>query len=345
MKAKTIPVLAGLMIALFAGCKEDEATASVTPTPQGYPIGPIVVWNYVSDHYFVDTLYRGTFENYYGADPPVLSPDIQVVDEEVWVQKFPPFGTRTGVAFITLPPRPPQGYDPALRNLESIPGERESAPFARLNREEYDVWGDGYVGVISLRVPTFENQVVGVAYRRRDGTQFGEFAGDVPDTSTVIVLKMLKPRFLNLVGPVYRVAWNQLLKNVYPVGGRRIKEYGFSLDITYGSTPGESQSLIMNQPLLRVLGLDRYTQDGTPALNGDGLFDFRPGITIDQDRGELILPSLRPFDEGIRKYFTDRGLPVPDSTYFNPWIYDSTRAFAQARVGKTYSFNGRTFTY
>lgn len=345
MKANSVAVLAGLMIALLAGCKEDEATTSGPATTQGYLFGPIPAWNYAPDHYFVDTLYRSAFENYYGADPPVLSPDIQVVDEEVWVQKYPPFGARTGVAFITLPPRPPQGYDSSFRNLESIPGERESAPFARLNRTEYDVWGDGYVGVISLRVYTAEDQAVGIAYRRRDGTQFGEFAGDVPDTSTMIVLKMLKPRHLNQVGPAYRVAWNQLLKNVYAVGGRRIREYGFFLNILYGSTPSESQILIMNQPLLRVLGLDQFAEDGTPTLAGDGAFDFRPDITINQERGEIILPSLRPFDQGIRMYFTDRGLPLPDSTYFNSWIYDSTRATAQARPGKAYSFSCRVFSY
>ena len=117
---------------------------------------------------------------------------------------------------------------------------------------------------------------------------------------------------------------------------------GFDLSIQY--EPGSS-TRILDQPLLRVLGLDRFNTDGTPSVDGDGQFDFRPGFTIDQTHGEIILPSLRPFDGGIRAYFASRGIHFPDSVYCAPEIYDTTKTFAQIGFGGNYTLSGHALSY
>jgi cell surface protein SprA len=277
-----------------------------------------------------------------------VNPSIQIVEEEVWVQRqgtIPDSNEVAGVTFISLPPRG-SGYDPALRNVQPLLGEIESGRFLRLAPTEYELTGDGYLGVITLNVPLQDQQIIGIAYRRLDGVKYGEFIHEVPAETLAaqrpIILKMIKPRNLQVNGRLYRVAWNQMLKNIYPIGGRNIKKQGFLLD-TFRMIPGqENQNLIPPyQRLLRVLGLDNFNIDDTPAPNGDGLFDFRPSRTIDQARGEIIFPSLRPFDQRIMKYYHEKGLPPPDTTYLYPEVYDTTRTFAQQSIRNRYIIQGR----
>jgi cell surface protein SprA len=159
----------------------------------------------------------------------------------------------------------------------------------------------------------------------------GEFYRDLADTSgnKRLILKMLKPKNLYSNGPNYRVAWNQLLKNIYTLPGRNIKKTGFELDIfRRAEENAEDQNSIFGQRLLRVFGLDQYNADNTVAENGDGLFDFREGKTINPGRAEIIFPSLRPFDLTIVRYFTEHQLALPDSSFYFPRIYDTTRTFA-----------------
>ena len=91
---------------------------------------------------------------------------------------------------------------------------------------------------------------------------------------------------------------------------------------------------------MKVLGLDRFAPDGIPRPEGDGQFDFRPGMTVYQDEGESIFPYVRPFDTGIRHYFVEHGLPVPDSAFFSPEVYDSARVVAQQSAKNRYLMRG-----
>jgi hypothetical protein len=342
----TIRVLSitALLVGSFVGCKKDESPTSTTPTLQGDPF-EIRAWDYSTNYFFVDTLYRSLYEPYYCNDPPVVSPATQIIEEEVWVQRIgaiPDPNEIQARSFIALSQRPTQGYDSTFLQHPETLGECESAPLVRLNRSQYEMMGNGYLGIISLRTQFQDNQVIAIAYRRADGTQFGDFIRDLSGTFRPVILKMVKPRNLSSIGSTYLIAWSQLLKSVYFVGRYYVREIGFELQIHYGSS---SATQIIGHPLLRVLGLDRFNQDGTMTSSGDGQFDFRPGITIDQANGEIILPSLRPFDSGIRKYFFSRMLPPPDSMYYSPEIYDTTKTFAQIGRGNNYFFNGRALSY
>ena len=100
-----------------------------------------------------------------------------------------------------------------------------------------------------------------------------------------------------------------LIKSMYSIGITDIQKEGFYLNI-YRILPTSALSpSILGQSVLRVLGFDRYDANGVRVQYGDGFFDFRPKMTINQSTGEIIFPSLRPFDDGIKDYFTSRGLP------------------------------------
>ncbi len=341
-----ILVLSTVTVGLFEGCKKDETTTA--PEPEiGNPF-EIHAWNYATNHFFVDTLYRQYYEPYYQNDPPMVNPSTQVVEEQLWIQRSGPFpdpSERSGIAYTNLPTRLPQGYDSTFREPVSIiPGEIELGRFVLMNRSQYEMTADGYLGVVTLKTPVPDQLIIAISYRRADGTQFGEFTHDLNDTTpTPIILKMIKPMNLNSMGSNYNVAWNQLLKNIYSIGVQNTMSHGFILDVMRRVPGQEDQNFIPpTQRLLRVFGLDRFSADGTPAASGDGLFDFRLGRTVDQARGEIIFPSLRPFDQGIMKYYQAGGITLPESEYYYSEVYDTTKTFSQqALLHNRYIIRGR----
>jgi len=309
-------------------------------------------FEYATNHYFVDTTnYKRYYESYYQTEPPTVTGDMQqtqIVEEEVWVQRqggIPDPNERQGIAFITLPQRG-IGYDSTRRYAADIPGSIETAPFIRLDRTQYEMDGDGYLGVLSLNVNVGDQQVVGLAYRTaQQGVQVGEFARDFPDTTAgkKLILKMVKPRNLLSNGRSYPLAWELLLKNIYPITGigRNLKKEGFSLDI-FRQVPGaEDQNVVLNVPLLQLLGLDKYTGDEATSQSPDGKFDFRPARTISQARAEIIFPWLRPFDTGILKSLAAKGTALTDTSYLYKEVYDTTTTFAQQSLRNRYVIRGK----
>ena len=308
-------------------------------------------YEYATNHFFVDTTYKSGYEPYYNNEPPVVNSNTQIVEEEVWVQRqggIPDPNERQGVAFITLPPIGTSGYGETLRNAVDDPGKIETGPFIKLDRSQYELDGDGYLGVLSLNANVGDQQILAIAYRTFAGNQTGEFTRDLGTDTTALnrrlILKMVKPKNLISNGTTYPIAWNQLLKNIYPIQGigRNVKKTGFSLDIVRRIPGGEDQNSILNEPLLRVFGVDKYNSDDTPAPSGDGQFDYRPGRTINQARAEIIFPTLRPFDRGVKAYFAQKGTVVADSSeYMYREVYDTTVTFAQQALRNRYVIRGK----
>jgi cell surface protein SprA len=310
----------------------------------------IQAWNYSTNYYFLDERYIPYFEPYYQSDIPVRDPNVKVYDEEVWVSFL---GTdqnqsaiaRLGVAHITLPDRPAgqTDYGDSLRNPnEEIPGSVEFGRFVRLDRSQYEMVGEGYIGVIALNQNIQDNQIVAIAYRTAT-QQWGELTANNPataDTSRRLVLKMLKPRNLHSVGPTYRTAWNLLLKNVYSLGGRNVKEAGFQLDIVRRVEGGQEEKTLFGGPLLQILGLDRYNSSG--QREPDNSFDFRIGFTINPARAEIIFPYLRPFDTPLRRFLDSIGRSgQQDSLILFKEIYDTTKTEAQRAIANKYTIKGK----
>jgi cell surface protein SprA len=312
-------------------------------------------FEYATNHFFVDTAgYMDYYEPYYANDPPTITAPMQenqIVEEEVWVSRqgsIPDPLERQAIAFINLNDRG-NGYANPLRNSPEIPGQVEVAAFVKLDPSQYELDGDGYLGVLSMNVNVGDQQIIGIAYRTAGavsgkGKQFGEFARDLTDTTQgKLILKMVKPRNLISNGPSYPKAWNMLLKNIYPIQGvgRNLKKAGFSLDIVRRIPGAEDQNSLENEPLLQVLGLDKYTGEEAQTATPDGQFDFRPGRTINQARAEVIFPTLRPFDKGIDDYFKAKGLAITDTTALYHEVYDTTVTFAQQSLKNRYIIRGK----
>ncbi|HEY4643782.1 MAG TPA: cell surface protein SprA, partial [Bacteroidota bacterium] len=284
-------------------------------------------YDYSTNHYFLDVAYRGLFRAYYSNPVPQVDISKRVTDIEVWATRL---GIevpeeRDVIAYIDLPPiRESERYSDSLRTANTATtGQVELGRFIRLDRNQYLLHPE--TGYISLNVAVQNEQAIAVAYRAEndpstpsDDLFEGEFVKD-DTTNRRIVLKLVKPRYLV---PQFKPAWDLLLKNIYPLGGKNIKEEGFELNVLYQLPGQEPQDNVENQNLLQVFGLDKY--DASGGGSPDGRFDFISNITVDAVRGELIFPVLEPFDEGVREYFTNKGLVnIGDSVAYAA-VYDTT---------------------
>lgn len=290
------------------------------------------VYEYSTNHYFVDTVYADTsadlnlFNKYYGHPTPI-SDDVvnfyKIKDIEVWKTKtgLPDPKERRANAYIRLNPRSrTENYPENLRaNIDAVPGEIEVGRFIKLDPSEYIVhWETGY---ITFKTQINETDAIAVAYRiegppgNDNDIFYGEFVADKPDTVTLI-LKLIKPANLQ---PQYKTAWKLQLRNIYPLGVRNVKKEGFELDILYEIPGQEPRNDWSGIKFLNAFGLDLYDDSNNPRP--DGKFDFRTSITINPETGEIIFPVLQPFG---------RNLPasLPDSLMYID-VYDTLQSIAR----------------
>ncbi len=311
----------------------------------------IPVWDYSTNHYFLDTLYRSIFDVAYATLTPQLPINMlqfQIIDIEVWktrqVSLFQA-GQKEGVAFIDLPTIGQTGqYHDSLRNASSIPGQIERGTWIKLQPNEYKY--NSIAGFISISTGLQPDQALAVSFRTQGSTSspnddliYGEFAGS--DTSSrPMVLKLVRPK--NLI-PSYRQAWNMMLKNIYSLGGSNLKKEGFELKVIRESAGATEIDALYGRSLLQILELDKYGENNSPQP--DDKFDYIPGVTVDEARAEIIFPSLEPFRKSIRNYLISQGQPqnVIDSLMFSE-IYDTLKIIAQQSSRNRYQIRGKSTT-
>ncbi len=289
---------------------------------------------YSQSYYFVDLVYTQFWDDLHSSEVTSISSgvfDNEIVQIDVWrsVSQVTPQTqqmAREAFAHTDIGIRPPGGYAPTIDSTLSgqgllVDGKFYSGYFIRLDpQRDYDV--DTRAGTIRLE-SVQDIDAIAVSYRTVSGIIYG---GDDTTSTGKLILKLIKPK--NLWNqPSYRPAWDLMLKNIYPLGGRDLKKEGFSMNIFRGSSGLAEVDEIVGTPLLKVMGLDRFDQNNQRI--SDQNFDFIPGLSIDVEHAELIFPTLRPFDNGIRDYFASQVPPVTgiDSLLF-PDVYDTTQSGA-----------------
>ncbi len=290
-------------------------------------------YDYSTNHYFLDTTYASEtqhiFSDYYSKATPIVHPNLRVVNIEVWKSVYGIITDRTkqrkANAYIDLIPTTQGGNYPELsKDTTAIPGQLETGWFELL-QQDVDYVLHPETGYITFKTSLQDNDVVAVAYQRQNGDVYGEFLNsiNVNDTSSNLVLKLVKPKNLQSGGP-YARAWKLQLKNIYPLGGRNIKEEGFEFNIEYekeGQDPvtdltGKDGT---NVRLLTAFGLDLLDASKQPVP--DNKFDFRPNLTIFPETGEVIFPTLKPFG-------ADLPADIPDTLKYTD-VYDTSKTKAQ----------------
>ncbi len=233
-----------------------------------------------------------------------------------------------------------EGFDYAI--LESA---------RKLNSNEFKLHPQ--LGYISLNQRLSNDEVLAVAFQytyRGKVYQVGEFAnGGVSGTSIAqnqtnqvqavnnnsLVVKLLKSNITDVQQPI----WDLMMKNIYNIGAYQLAQEDFRLNILY-SDPSPINYLtpidksiwpqeMEDRILLNTFNLDKLNFYQDPLPEGDGFFDYIPGITIEPQYGRIIFPSVEPFGEYLFKL-----LDNPNSqkeNYTNISTYNSNQ--------KRYVFN------
>jgi len=225
------------------------------------------------------------------------------------------------------------------------------------------------LGYISLNQRLLNDEVLAVAFQYTIGGtvyQVGEFANDGieatgtstdPGTGNLIVnnnnlvLKMLKSAITNVDEPI----WDLMMKNIYDTGAFNLSKEDFKLNIFYtessplnyispvegttfplfnNNTPFDTadDGNIIDTPLIRLFHLDRLNYNNDPQENGDGFFDFVPGLTVLTQNGKIIFTKVEPFGRYLFDVLDNDKNPNNNAaeyeldTYTNPnqekYVYD-----------------------
>ncbi len=240
-----------------------------------------------------------------------------------------------------------RGFDNAseelINNLGYIPGIHfeKITNARRLDENQYTL--NSRLGFISLRQSLNNDEVMAVAYQYTKGGvtyQVGEFSTDGIDSPAPLYLKLIKSTLTN----VKAIIWDQMMKNVYNIGAFSVSKENFSLNVIYNNpingidVPYIPYEPVQDVPLIQVLGVDRYNQNGSKTP--DGVFDFYPkaetdGGTINVNNGRVYFTTVEPFGKTLNDELIG---PDPDNPInselarsqivFQP-LYDSTKTLAQ----------------
>ncbi|MDQ7815693.1 MAG: cell surface protein SprA [Melioribacteraceae bacterium] len=305
----------------------------------------IRAYDYSPNHFFIHEVYTdprlNIFNNYYGQPLPRIVDSLRVKDIQVWktITGLVNPNERKGNAYIDLRKRGRNQLYNDLRDstAQSIPGKREiDRRFILLQLGvDYEIHEE--TGYISFKTTIQDQDAIAAAFRLEgptsspdDDVYYGEFLTDVGRDSTArIVLRLIKPPNLQ---PQFKEAWKLQLRNIYPIGGRDIKEEGFLFDIKFQIEGSEPQNEVNGSKLLQVFGLDKTDKSGT-AAQPDGIFDYFPNRTVFPNTGEIVFPLLQPFGD-------DFPTQLDQSLKYDA-IYDTTVTFAkQERTKDKFIFAG-----
>ena len=214
----------------------------------------------------------------------------------------------------------------------------------QLNPSEYTL--NTQLGYISLNQRLNNDEVLGVAFQYTVGGevfQVGEFSIDGveatinedtnPDapvgSSQSLVVKMLKSPIINVNFPV----WDLMMKNIYNTGAFRLERDDFRLNILYTnpspvnfitSAEGGGLSLpddVAQTRLLSVFNMDRLNPNNDPVQGadgqGDGFFDYVPGLTIDTENGRIIFTTVEPFGQHLFNKLDNDASPNPNDYFLD----------------------------
>ena len=177
----------------------------------------------------------------------------------------------------------------------------------KLDENEYSI--NEKLGFISLNQSLNNDEVLAIAFQytfKGKVFQVGEFSSDgnnsvSNNTNSSLILKMLKSNLNDVNQPVFSL----MMKNIYNLGTNQINTNDFKLNIFYNDPtslnyirPIETGSWPENLDKIRLLNLfelDKLDVNQNIQEGGDGFFDAIEGITIIQDKGLLIFPTIEPF--------------------------------------------------
>ena len=191
------------------------------------------------------------------------------------------------------------------------------------------------LGFISLKTALRADEVLAVAYEftfAGQSYQVGEFSTDLQESKSTIFLKLLKPNS----GSPDNACWDLMMKNVYSLGARGVKNSEFKLDVYYASDSLGTNITYLPEPslkdktLLQMMNLDRLDSNNSKT-NPNGIFDYIEGYTINSSAGLVFFPSVEPFGNYLKSKISN---DIIAEKYIFQELYDSTKTVAKQMAEK-----------
>jgi len=206
------------------------------------------------------------------------------------------------------------------------------------------------LGFITLNRRLADSEILAVAFEYTDSNisvsgenvfRVGELSTDGVTAPDNLVVKLLRSEIVNTTIPM----WDLMMKNVYALpGAYQLQPDGFRMEVMYqDDEEGVALNILQNadtpdansKTLLNLLRIDRLDQSNNDIPEGDGLFDYVEGITINSQEGFIIFPSVEPFGNSNTSTAGNSGelgellTAATDDKYIFTELYDRTKSQAQ----------------
>ncbi len=301
-------------------------------------------YDYARNHFFIDTAYFNVWREYFRSATPALPAGydpLVVAELEVWESTvdLKEVQANEAIAYAELPSikyKAGQTYPASFKSpdVQIKAGEIERGRFVRLDPKRFEFDPNlGTVTILNLR----SDRYYGVSYRLRGPTSspddddfVGSLSADTKTTDTVILKLVARPA----MQPGFRSLWTRLMKNRYNIGLTNVNAADAKVGMWYYRGSNDSADVLEGAPdkIVTIFRVDQVN-NGTGAQPPDGAFDPRPPI-FNPVRGEITFPSLEPFREGLRDYFTSKGNAQLAEQYVFNEVYDTTDQAAKLNSAK-----------
>lgn len=178
----------------------------------------------------------------------------------------------------------------------------------KLTPSEYKF--NSQLGYISVNQRLNENQFLAASYSYTvNGSSQVYKVGEFSEENAVLITKLLKSNSItNTTSPM----WDLMMKNIYSLNTSQIQPQDFLLNVYFKDPssggkvnylPGATYTDQIGRErdnLLRLFNWDRLNVNGdlqtnADGTNGDGIFDYVNGITVDAENGKVIFTKVQPF--------------------------------------------------
>jgi cell surface protein SprA len=302
----------------------------------------IKVWNYAQNHFFLDTLYKQVYNEYYKHSTPIIpknAANLRIKQIQVWEASNDLRNPHIsyGVAVSDLKPikrKLGENYTDE-KHLPLKTGYVEKGRFALLDINQYFI--NYNLGTLTLR--NFrQDRYYAVSYRLEgetndtlDDETVGEFSNQVALNDTILLRLIYRPNLL----PNYKDLWARQMKNRYNIGASNINLSDTKIAVWYNRKTNDSTEQLdgADRKIVTMLGVDRVT-NSTGSEPPDGIFDINNAAFINTELGYISFPHSEPFANGLVDYFESIGNKDLANQYVFRQIYDTTMEIARKNTAK-----------
>jgi hypothetical protein len=298
-------------------------------------------YDYARNYFFLDTAYLDVYNDTYKGNVPVVplsAAPLRIKEIEVWRSEADTstIPGRLAIAWAGLYPlRLKMGdhYPSCVKEPSGKPGEMALGSWEKLDSAEYSVdWKLGILKIKDLRPERY----YAVSYRIEAGANGPDddlYYGTMSNTIGHKDMMILKLVFFPNMQPGYNILWKRQLKNYYSFNTTNIDLSKTSIRIYYITANNDTLEMPdgMTDKLVTALGCDKTNPLGQPSP--DGIYDLRLPY-FDRYGGSIMIPNLKPFDDGIRSYLAKINRTDLVDKYIYPEVYNSTVEEAKAKTDK-----------